>query len=98
MNLKSKFVLSVGLLGVQCFMLPGSLRADSTIYNGGAPDGNTLYFADQSYPWTTDGVGFVLTSGGSTVADAEWWGACGGACPTGNFTLGFYTNNSGQPG
>jgi hypothetical protein len=33
MNLRTKFVFSIGLLGLLCLMLPGSLRADDFIFS-----------------------------------------------------------------
>ncbi len=77
----------------------GSAWADPVIYNGGSPDLSTIYFADANYGFTTDAVPFMLTAGSSTVTDAQWWGGCypEGTCPSGNFTIGFYTDNAGAP-
>lgn len=37
MNLRAKFVISIGLLGLLCLMLPGSLRADTVYTYTGNP-------------------------------------------------------------
>jgi hypothetical protein len=37
MNLRAKFVFSIGLLGLLCLMLPGSLRADTVYTYTGTP-------------------------------------------------------------
>ena len=37
MNTRAKFVISIGLLGLLCLLLPGSVRADTTyMYTGNA--------------------------------------------------------------
>lgn len=37
MKLRLKFLFSIGLLGLLCLLLPGSLRADATYGYGGNP-------------------------------------------------------------
>ena len=96
--------VAVGCLLASGLMpLPG--KADIMIYDGGSPDQRAAYTADSNYAFTTVAETFVLSVGSSTVTGAQWWGACanksspgGGACPAGNFTIGFYTDNSGVPG
>jgi len=52
MNLRTKFVFSIGFLGLLCLMLPGTARADTI-------PGPTLTNADGGY--TYSGVGFTAT-------------------------------------
>ena len=41
MNLRVKFISSIGLLGLVCLMLPGSLRADDFTFSFANTEGNT---------------------------------------------------------
>jgi hypothetical protein len=52
MNLRAKFVFSIGLLGLLCLMLPGSLRADTIA-------GPSLTINDSGYTYT--GIGFTAS-------------------------------------
>ena len=73
----------------------------AVIYDGGSPDQGGTYYADANNLFgTADAVPFTLQPGASTVTDVHWWGGCyiGPTCPAGDFTLSFYTDNSGTPG
>ena len=73
--------------------------ADPIVYDGGAPNQYTIYFADQSDPYTADAESFVLQPGQTTVTDAHWWGGCLSAeCSPGDFTISFYNDNAGAIG
>jgi hypothetical protein len=62
MNLRAKFLLSIGLLGLLCLMLPGSLRADSFSFSFTNTIGN--------FPGTVTGEILGLTNN-STGPAAE---------------------------
>lgn len=81
MNLRAKFVFSIGLLGLLCLMLPSSLRAD-TVYTSSAaflaattPNltenyGTFTNGQDISSGFSADGItysGFVLTNGATQL-------------------------------
>lgn len=71
----------------------------AVIYDGGAPDQATVYYADRSYLYSEAGVPFTLTAGANTITDVHWWGACTlGSCPAGDFIVSFYNDDSGAPG
>ena len=73
----------------------------AVIFDNGAPDQRTYYYADQSYAFTDAAEPFTLAAGSNTIGGVNWWGACSSGdntCPTGDFTVSFLTNNSGQPG
>jgi len=77
MNLRVKFVLSIGLLGLLCFMLPGSIRADTVNINS-INANSSPFFVDIS---TTNllaqyGITLVNVTPGTTVA--VLCGECGG--------------------
>ena len=74
-------------------------NAGFVIYDGGAPNHHTFYFADTSLIATQVAESFSLNPGPDTVTDVHWWGGCQlGACSPGNFTLSFYSDNAGLPG
>jgi PEP-CTERM motif len=86
MNLKAKFVFSIGLLGLLCLMLPGSLRAQTVT---GTPYMSNINPADPSYSgyWATP-----LTTITSTPTGLEF-NAPGGS---GSFSTMFYAIPSAQ--
>ena len=69
------------------------------IYDGGGPNQNDALFAETSFVDAEVAESFTLAAGANTIGDVHWWGVCGqGTCPTGNFAVNFYNNNSGAPG
>ena len=78
----------------------GTTRA-AVIYDGGSGNLIGTYYGDTQYSFgTAVAAPFTLQSGASTITDVHWWGGCyfGPTCPAGDFTLSFYTDNSGAPG
>lgn len=97
--MKRAFVVFV--LGGIALMRPAWAGASPVVFNGGSPDRGGVYFSDANNGFArASAESFVLQSGAVTIGGATWWGGCfpGPACPAGNFTLGFYTDTSGQPG
>jgi PEP-CTERM motif len=85
-------------------LLAASPAFAAVIYNNGGPNQSGAWAADQSYAFTIAADPFTLMAGASTVSGVQWWGGCltssfqAASCPTGNFTIYFYNNNSGIPG
>jgi len=99
--MKSNRVILPSCVAAICLAaLPGAGRADTVIYDNGAPDQFGTYNADANNLFTLDGSTFVLNPGSSTITGATWWGGCAdeGRCPAGDFTIAFYTDNAGAPG
>ena len=97
-----KFARALCKLSVMLMPMLGASQAGAAvIFNGGAPNLNSFFYADTDYAYTTAAENFTLQPGAATVTDAHWWGACtaeGNNCPAGNFTLAFYNDNAGSPG
>lgn len=88
MNLKAKFVFSIGLLGLLCLMLPGAVRADTTtvlnfdsiaLSPGGCADG-TAYLSSFGITFSSSsGATPIICSGAGTtntaVSGSNWFGA-----------------------
>jgi hypothetical protein len=82
------------------FLGAGSAGA-AIIYDNGGPNQVQFYFGDSNYPYTQAAETFTLSAGANTIGDVHWWGACQSGsltCPTGAFTLNFYSDSSGLPG
>jgi hypothetical protein len=95
---------NVVLLAVLVTRALGPVDASAgVIYDGGAPNHAAIHYADTPGSFTTVAEDFMLQAGATTVSDAHWWGACSSnsnLCPTGSFTIGFYTDDAlgGGPG
>ena len=88
--MKSNRVILPSCVAAICLAaLPGAGRADTVIYDNGAPDQFGTYNADANNLFTLDGSTFVLNPGSSTITGATWWGGCAdeGRCPAGDFTI-----------
>jgi len=96
----SRLVLPGCVLAFGLAVLPGAAWADTVIYNNGAPDNFGTYYADANSSFSFVASPFMLTAGSSTITGATWWGGCSpeGTCPSGDFTIAFYSDDSGAPG
>jgi hypothetical protein len=92
--------LSGFALGLALIARASAADASTIIFNGGSPDQGGVFYADASSVFSAVAEPFSLQSGLSTVTDAHWWGGCFPelTCPGANFTIGFYTDNSGAVG
>jgi len=76
-------------------------RADTVVYNGGAPDQGGITFAESTFSFVA-AMNFTLPAGVTSINDANWWGGCFsgsgvdscGSSPS--FTLSIYSDSGGS--
>jgi len=97
--MKQNSILAVVMAAVS--LMAGSASA-AIIYDNGAPNQLSAWSTE---PVTSMAQPFTLNAG-ATITGVNWWGTCaffftglpGTTCPTGDFTVAFYTNSGGFPG
>jgi len=66
----------------------------AVVYNGGTPNLNGGYYADQGYSYSETGAHFMLNSA-TAVNSIKWWGGYdGNQAQTDNFFLKFYAGGA----
>jgi len=77
-----------------------SARADTVVYNGGAPNQGGTTYAESTLSFVA-AMNFTLPSGVSSVSDANWWGGCYPSTTCGSspdFVLSFYQDSGTNSG
>jgi hypothetical protein len=87
-------------LAVAPLLASAPANADTVVYDGGSPDQGGTIYAESTFGWAV-AMNFTLSSGVSSVNDANWWGGCypSTACGSSpNFVLSFYQDSGAGPG
>jgi hypothetical protein len=62
---------------VAFLLTAATARASSIVFDGGPPDQQNIYFADNSYAWTATTASIqTFALSGETIIGADWWGGC----------------------